>query len=193
LRAFGVSTIIVSELSPARAAHAKEAGADHVLDPRKDDVPEFCRKTCNGRGVHIVIECAGVQPAMDAAIESVRGKGMIVGIAIFEEDIRFNPNAYNRKSVTYKGSNIYTREEFQEVIDAIASGNSPLKPLSQIYFVTISTDTFVLPGLGKIKNPEKMITAKVPLEDAVKGGFEALIVGKDRHVKILIYTGSEKP
>lgn len=31
-----------------------------------------------------------------------------------------------------------------------------------------------------------MIIAKVPLQDAVKGGFEALIDGKDIHVKILI-------
>jgi len=31
-----------------------------------------------------------------------------------------------------------------------------------------------------------MITAKVPLKDAVKDGFEALLKGRDNHVKILI-------
>lgn len=41
---------------------------------------------------------------------------------------------------------------------------------------------------GQLKNPEKMITARVPLKDAVTEGFEALIANKDKHVKILIQT-----
>jgi (R,R)-butanediol dehydrogenase/meso-butanediol dehydrogenase/diacetyl reductase len=39
---------------------------------------------------------------------------------------------------------------------------------------------------GKIRNPEKMITARIALKDAVKDGFDALLAHKDTHVKILV-------
>lgn len=160
LKAHGVEKILVSELSPLRRQHADDAGADHVLDPSQIDVVTKSRELANGWGPHIVFECAGVQASMDSAIHAVRGKGTIVNIAIFEKEVTFPVNQLNRKSVTYIGSNIYTRGEFQQVIDAIAD--------------------------GRLKNPEKMITARVPLEKGVKDAFEELIKSKDKHVKILI-------
>jgi threonine dehydrogenase-like Zn-dependent dehydrogenase len=68
----------------------------------------------------------------------------------------------NRKSVTYIGSNIYTRGEFDEVIGAIAD--------------------------GRIGEPERMITGRVGMGEAVRGGFEELVGkgGRERHVKILV-------
>jgi hypothetical protein len=41
-------------------------------------------------------------------------------------------------------------------------------------------------GEGKIRDPETMITGRIGLKDAVAGGFEALLLHKDQHVKILI-------
>lgn len=58
-------------------------------------------------------------------MSSVRGMGTIVNVGIFEKEITFNPNILNRRSLRYVGSNIYSREEFQEVIDAIADGELP--------------------------------------------------------------------
>lgn len=122
LQAHGITSIIVSEPSPARAAHAKAVGATHVLDPLKADVVASCLALCDGRGAHAVFECAGVQASMDAAFGAVRGKGTVINIGLFETTVVIDPNIVNRKSVTYVGSNIYTRGEFQEVIDAISSG-----------------------------------------------------------------------
>ncbi len=39
---------------------------------------------------------------------------------------------------------------------------------------------------GRLKNPEKMITAKISLEEGVEKGFRALIHEREKHVKILI-------
>jgi len=113
----------VSEPSPARAAQAKEAGALHVLNPIHENVPDFCRKLGDGRGVHAVFDCAGVQAAFDAALPSVRGKGIIVNVANFEKPLVINtPNLITRRQINIVGSNIYTGGEFQDVIDAIALG-----------------------------------------------------------------------
>ncbi|KAH0837715.1 chlorophyll synthesis pathway protein BchC [Fonsecaea pedrosoi CBS 271.37] len=161
LRAHGIEAIVVSEPSPARAAQAAEAGAQHVLNPIKEDVPAFCQTLGDKRGVHAVFDCAGLQQAFDVGLASARGKGQILQVAIYEGPLTIKtPNVITRKQINLVGSNIYTREEFQEVIDAIAS--------------------------GQLKEPEKMITSKIPLRDAVSKGFEELLKNKDRHIKILI-------
>lgn len=123
LQAHGIKSIFVSEPSTARAQHAKEAGATHVLDPSKVDVAAFCSGLGDGDGVHCVFECAGVQAGFDVSLASVRGKGKIVNVSVYETPLVIQtPNILNRRSITYVGSNIYTRGEFQDVINAIASG-----------------------------------------------------------------------
>ena len=108
-----------------RADHATpcSAGAKHVFNPTTDDIVQRSHEASpDGWGPAVVFECAGVQRSMDAALNSVRGQGTIVNIGIFESDITFNPNIINRRSLKYVGSNIYTRDEFREVVDAIADG-----------------------------------------------------------------------
>jgi threonine dehydrogenase-like Zn-dependent dehydrogenase len=112
----------------------------------------------------VVLECAGVQTSFDTALYSVRGKGTIVNVGIFEKPIISNPNILNRRSLRYVGSNVYTREEFQEVIEAIAD--------------------------GRIERPERLITGRVPLDEAFEQGFKALLQERDKHVKILIHLSS---
>lgn len=123
LRALGITSVVVSEPSEARAAQATEAGAHHVLNPITEDVPAFCRTLGDGRGVHVVFDCAGVQQAFDVGLACVRGKGQILQVAHYEGPLTIKtPNIITRRQIGLVGSNIYTREEFQEVIDAIASG-----------------------------------------------------------------------
>ncbi|KAI9814268.1 MAG: hypothetical protein M1827_003434 [Pycnora praestabilis] len=160
LQAHGAKTVIVSEPSQLRASHAKEAGADHVLDPTKTDVTDSCRSICEGQGPRVVFDCAGVQASVSTAMNAVRGAGTVVSVAIFEKDVTFNPNVLLRKEVNYIGAKIFSPQEFQEVIEAIAS--------------------------GKIRHPEKMITGKFSLQDAVEKGFRACIERKDANVKVLI-------
>jgi threonine dehydrogenase-like Zn-dependent dehydrogenase len=180
LRAQGVNNISVSELSPLRSEQAKGAGAKHVFNPKDEDVVQRVKEVSpDGFGPQVVFECAGVQPSMDVAMNSVRGQGTIVNVGIFEKDISMNPNILNRRSLKYVGSNIYSREEFQEVIDAIADGK-----LSATCQQTYEAKADILPG--RLKEPERMITAKISLEEGVQKGFHALIEEREKHVKILI-------
>lgn len=123
LRANGIENIAVSEISPLRAEQARGAGAKYCFNPKVENVMERAQEVSpDGWGPQVAFECAGVQASMDAALHSIRGRGTIVNIGIFEHDITINPNVLNRRSLKYVGSNIYTQEEFQEVIDAISDG-----------------------------------------------------------------------
>ncbi|KAF7198206.1 Tannase, partial [Pseudocercospora fuligena] len=120
LRARGVEQVFVSEVSSRRLQHAEDAGATVLLNPLRDDVVERCREATDGFGPHAVFECAGVQASIDTAIEVCCGQGTIVNVGIFEKPIMINPNIINRRQLTYVGSNVYSRVEFDEVIGAIA-------------------------------------------------------------------------
>lgn len=155
----GDGKIIVSEISPKRKEFAKEFGATHILDPRKDDVVARCRELCDSQGVHCVFDAAGVQAGLDQAIHATRARGTIVNIAIWEKAASIFVNDLTFKERKYLSVATYVPGDFQEVLDAISS--------------------------GKMK-PERMITKKINLDEVVEEGFNSLVKDKDNQVKILV-------
>lgn len=164
LKARGADKIIVSEVSSMRKEYALDFGAHHVLDPTKDDIVARCRELCDGQGVHVVFDAAGVPAALHQAIHAVRARGAIVNIAIWEKPVSIHPNDLVFKERKWLFVATYVKGDFQEVIDAIAS--------------------------GKMDKVHKMITKRIGLDEVVEEGFKALVKDKDRQVKILVRAGS---
>ena len=122
LKIKGAEKIIVSEMAPKRKDFAKQFGADHVLDPSKDDIVSKVRDLCDGKGVDIAFDCAGVQVGLDQAIPSIGARGTLVNIAVWEKSATFIPNQFLFRERKYMGIATYVEGDFQDVIDAIASG-----------------------------------------------------------------------
>ena len=122
LKVMEAGIIIVSEVASRRREFAKQFGADHVLDPTKEDIPARVREICDNKGANIAYDAAGVQVGFDQAILSVRARGTIVNIAVWEKSASFIPNHMNFRERKYMGIATYVEGDFQEVIDAIASG-----------------------------------------------------------------------
>lgn len=160
LQAFGAGKILVSDPSEGRLELARLLGADYVFDPRKEDVVSSSKKLCEGRGPHVVFECAGVPVSLSTAIATVRKTGMIVGVALWETKATIDPNDIVMKQIVYLGALPYRPGDFQEVIQAIAE--------------------------GRIREPKRLISGKIRMEDAVSKGFDALLNNKSRNTKILV-------
>jgi threonine dehydrogenase-like Zn-dependent dehydrogenase len=120
LKARSADKIIVSEVSRKRREYALKFGADYVIDPTKEDVVKRCRELCDGAGVHIAYDCAGVQAALDQAVHSTRARGMIVNIAIWEKSCTLVPNDLTFKERRYQGVATYSIGDFEEVIVSAA-------------------------------------------------------------------------
>ncbi|MCJ1456333.1 hypothetical protein MMC28_006694 [Mycoblastus sanguinarius] len=159
LKAKGAEKIIVSEIAPRRKEFAKKFGAHYVLDPTKDDVVTRVREICDGSGANVAFDAAGVQAGLDQAIQAIRARGTLVNIAIWEKTATITPNWLVFRERKYMGVATYQEGDFQDVLDAIAS--------------------------GRLK-PESMITRKIQMDEVEEKGFKALIKDKDNHVKILI-------
>ena len=122
LKAKGAEKIIVSEIAPRRKEFAKKFGAHYVLDPTKDDVVTRVREICDGSGANVAFDAAGVQAGLDQAIQAIRARGTLVNIAIWEKTATITPNWLVFRERKYMGVATYQEGDFQDVLDAIASG-----------------------------------------------------------------------
>jgi len=164
LRARGVSRVIISELSDSRKELARELGAD-VIDPREVDVTEYARSVTAGAGVDVSFDASGVgKPTLQPALDALRSGGRSVIVAQFHGEVPIDPNLFLTTEKGVVGSFAYTGEDFAEVIDAIADGRL---------------------------EPEKLVSSRIPLEDAVDGGLKHLLGGgRQTEVKILVGSGA---
>lgn len=122
LKARGAEMIIVAEPAARRREFAKQFGAHHVLDPTTEDLVAKVRGLCDGRGANIAFDAAGVQVGVDQAILAVRARGTIVNIAVWDKPISLHPNQLTFRERNYMGVATFVRGDFQDVINAIASG-----------------------------------------------------------------------
>ncbi|KAG5352462.1 hypothetical protein C0989_002172 [Termitomyces sp. Mn162] len=155
LRSFDPSaTIVMSEPTVLRRQQALKNGATLSLDPLSVDVPEAVTKATGGIGVDIAFDAAGIQASLDTALHSVRPRGTVVNVAVWEKFATVDVNLFWTKEIFLTGSAAYDRVH-PELLEAVAAGK--------------------IPGI------EDLITRRIALEDVVEKGFKALLHNKDAH------------
>ncbi|KAG6852878.1 hypothetical protein C0991_008391 [Blastosporella zonata] len=104
LRSFYPSAIIVvSEISVLRRQQALKHGATLSVDPTNADIPQAVLQATGGTGVDVVFNAAGTQASMDAALLSVRPRGTVVNIAIWEKAPTVDFNLVTFKEILLTG------------------------------------------------------------------------------------------
>jgi (R,R)-butanediol dehydrogenase/meso-butanediol dehydrogenase/diacetyl reductase len=109
----GGASVTVVDPSPLRREAAISLGARTALDPASEQ-PE-------PDSFDLVFECAGADATMAAAIRAVRPGGTVVVSALFGRRVEISPDRFSVKEAALVGAFGY-RDEFPEVIEALASG-----------------------------------------------------------------------
>ena len=122
LKASGAEMIIVAEPAARRREFAKQFGAHHVLDPTAEDLVAKVRGLCDGRGANIAFDAAAEQLGVEHAIIPIIKKKTIVNIAVWDKPISLHPNQLTFRERNYMGVATFVRGDFEDVINAIASG-----------------------------------------------------------------------
>jgi len=125
-RRAGAGRIVVSEPAPARAALARELGADVVVDPtRHDDVIGAVSDALGGRP-EIVFEAVGKREVMEMATRMPGGQGGIVVLAgITTDEIMIRPVALCLKETDLVFPIGTVHDEVVETVAALAAGELP--------------------------------------------------------------------
>jgi len=86
LRAFGAEKIIVSEPAGKRREQVKEF-VTAAYNPVTDDVVQHCKTATDGRGMHIVFDCAGVPAGLEVGFKALGFQGQYMNVAIWEKPV----------------------------------------------------------------------------------------------------------
>lgn len=149
--------IIVSEPAHRRRELARTLGAT-VLEPTGGFVPDHVRGIVGAAGVDIALECAGVVPAMDDCLTSVRYGGRVVVLSLFGEPYPINLVALMITEKRVIGSYSSGADGIEEAAALIASGKVDLGPL---------------------------VSARIGL-DEVPATFAAMSADRSLHIKVLV-------
>jgi 2-desacetyl-2-hydroxyethyl bacteriochlorophyllide A dehydrogenase len=144
LRQRGVSQIVISDTNRDRLAAA------HSFGFRTIPAGERLTDALEGRsGFDVVFECAGVAPAVTAAVASARVGGRIVIVSIHKTPQPVDLQALSFRELTILGTRVYTRQDFADAIALLPA---------------------MADDLGKI------VSSTIPL-DQVQSAFERLVDG----------------
>lgn len=124
----GAGRVIVSGLpqDAGRLEVARRVGADVTLD---GGVVEYVRSIGDGMGVDVVIDAAGVSPALKLAMEVVRPGGQISKVGWGPQPLQYNLDPIVQKNVTIQGSFSHNWPIWERVIRMLASGQINLDPI----------------------------------------------------------------
>ena len=82
----GAEQIILLGNNPDRTVLGQEFGATHVVAERGDEAVERVRELTGGLGAHSVLECVGLEQAVNTALEIARPGGRIGRVGMPEHD-----------------------------------------------------------------------------------------------------------
>ena len=101
-RTAGAGTIIATDISDYRLDLAKQLGADHTLNPNRDDMDVIARVT-GGEGVDAALEMSGSPSAIHVCFRNVMNGGRVTLFGIPEAQVSFDMT----NEIIFKGIRVY--------------------------------------------------------------------------------------
>ena len=157
-RVAGAAAVYLIAKHKGRGELGRKMGASEVIYASEGDPVERLIKLTQGMGADVALECVGNPDTPQLAVNLTRSHGTAVIVGVFDKPGMFDFNTLMFTERTMVGNSIYI-DEGKTAIELMADGRI---------------------------DPTPMITATVPLEDAVAGGFEQLLNNKEANIKILL-------
>ena len=90
-----------------------------------NDVRGAVMSRTGGSGADAVFECAGVAASFTAALPVTAARGRLVVVAIYEDELAWNPTVWMINEIEIRGSMGYEAGVYETVIDLMDQGHYP--------------------------------------------------------------------
>jgi hypothetical protein len=107
--------------NPDRTTLGREFGASDVVTERGDEAVERVRELTDGLGAHAVLECVGLEQAVDTALEIARPGGAVGRVGIPEHDSTPTGVAF-WKNASIAGGPAPVRAYIEELLSDVLEG-----------------------------------------------------------------------
>jgi L-iditol 2-dehydrogenase len=143
LKKAGAGDILAIGHSDFRLKTAESIGATHIINSKKSDPEEMLLDLTGGRGMDLVIECAGNQAAWESAVDWVRpgGKVLWFGGLPAEKNVQIDAKKVHYGEISLLNSHGGTAEDAREAFDLITSGKVDTKSLVTEHLPLLQIDT----------------------------------------------------
>jgi (R,R)-butanediol dehydrogenase / meso-butanediol dehydrogenase / diacetyl reductase len=158
-QAAGAARIIVSEPNAFRREFLERLDIGHVLDPVAAGFREGLLDLTDGLGADVAVECSATEAGLRAVLEGVRTRGKISQVALHVRPASIDPMLLCQMSLTVAGIWCYQTDSWPRIMSLIATGRFPV---------------------------EQVVSHEIPLESAVRDGFDELCSPASTAVKVLI-------
>lgn len=116
----GGTRVTVSDPMPEKRERALAMGAQHVIDPAKEDLHARAMEITDGRGYDVIFDAAGVPKAAPPLLKLMAKKGTVVYFAVFPMDYELPVNLYKLYLKEGRLQTVYTTAyNYPRVIDLI--------------------------------------------------------------------------
>jgi (R,R)-butanediol dehydrogenase/meso-butanediol dehydrogenase/diacetyl reductase len=156
--AVGAATVVMAEPNPNRAALARAMDIGPVLNPTSGELAAYLDDLTHGLGVDVTAECSGSTPGLTTALNSTRRRGSVVQTGLHTKPATIDAMALSENDIKLIGSWCYLITDWPRIIRLIASQKYPV---------------------------EKVVTARIPLEEVVPRGFDVLVDPQGDQLKVL--------
>jgi threonine dehydrogenase-like Zn-dependent dehydrogenase len=117
----GAEQIILLGNNPERLTLGREFGATDVVSERGEEAVERVRELTEGLGAHSVLECVGLEQAVDTALEIARPGGAVGRVGIPEHDTTPTGVAF-WKNASIAGGPAPVRAYIEELLPDVLEG-----------------------------------------------------------------------
>jgi len=114
------------DVDDEKLALAKKAGADHVINTRREPLHERLLELTNGLGPDVTIEAIGLPQTFRAAVEEVAFTGRVVYIGYAKEPVAYETRLFVQKELDILGSRNALPEDFRQVIRMLEEHRFPV-------------------------------------------------------------------
>jgi len=123
LQLAGVAEIIAIGHSDLRLSSARELGVSKLINAKKVDPLERILQMTSGRGIDLVIECAGTQAAWQSAVEMTRRGGRVLWFGGLPEGstVTLDAGKVHYGEITIHNSHGGTAEDAEKAFELITS------------------------------------------------------------------------
>jgi len=130
----GAKKVLITDVSEFRLEKAKECGIDATCNVKEEKLSDAVEKAFGDEGFDVAFEAAGIESALDDAIQNIQKGGSIVVLGVFGEKPRVDMSIVGDRELKLIGTLMYKHEDYQEAAEWIASGKMITDPIITRHF-----------------------------------------------------------
>jgi len=140
-KALGAESVIITDMINARLETAKKCGIDHAVNIAEQNLEAEIAEKFGENSADVIIECVGLQSAIDQAINIGRKGSDIVVAGVFGDHTTVNMGLVQDKELNIIGTLMYTKQDWLDAIRFVSEKAILPEPLISAHFTLAELST----------------------------------------------------